>query len=67
MTTTIRAAFAAFLFAGIVAGTVAPRMASAHVWGQDDFRADSVSHDSIVVRWNALHEHTDPSVLPDPR
>ena len=80
MTTMTRAAFAAFLFAGIVAGTLAPRFASAHVWGQDDFRADGVaispgrrdmtlsnSHDSIVVRWNAFHEHTDPSVLPDRR
>ena len=83
MTTTTRAAFAACLFAAFVAGTLAPRMASAHVSGQDDLRAGgtvvnnpstggrniifSNSHDSIVVRWNAFHEHTDPSELPDPR
>ena len=81
MTTTTRAALAAFLFVAIVAGTLAPRMASAHGI-HSDVRADGVvvkpqtgafkrilsnSHDSIVFRWKAFHEHTEPNQFNDPR
>ena len=72
MTTMLKRAVAALALAGIVAGTLAPRMASAHAVQQaalkpdhglqktPDFRVESVpgsSHNTIRASWTAGHSH----------
>ena len=68
MTATTRAAFAAFLFAAFVAGTLAPGFASAHsASGLGSHpsqppiitvkRAAGNAHNAIVVSWDEAHFH----------